>query len=660
MDGVTTYKGKRPAELPDDCQLDSTLLSSRPPSSALPSTHLQRAAKRQAASPSPSRKSPNTLRHHVIDLLPIVPTLATTSPSHYGRINAENETNLSLMASVPNEVNRYRQTMPSRNMTPEHDDSVSIRRQRDRKEQEKQPLSGRVAASQPGPTEKLNWRSNACPLVNLPFELIEYILTYLSANDLPSVAATCRKLHEQAVSDFSWLRCVQQNVPGVALTSPGPCKSFRELYVAHDPVWFLPKYKIWFCDRDMMGKLVIVRFDPRRGCIEGHQLLAVSNRNTYEYWSADNQVIIHGFEPQVQLHLDKPVLQFNIYDRQEAGTYPTRTGASRFAAEIPMALGDRIDPLFSNFLLTRSLDPEAADVKLALDYPYDNVWPPPTIPARHHVSGARSGQAVVDLSPTDRPRSRRDVSDQTFRIRQWMQMPGPPSPPSLRGGQTDRVAGMVQVISGLSDGDNNAMPLSGVLGIHIGEEIITYSTLDPVLYTPTAIKPWRGIWVGDYSGHGCEFLLINQPDDPDLTDAELGLVREADETDESWRKRRSDTHMYRGRLEAIKLTGDPNVPRGEYTFVADDLGPDGFVGIATDPPFTGARIVKSKGHIAATNFLQVWVSIAKHFGAYALYVDKYIESQLFLLGPNRLAQYWVGFGHISFFERVRVDDLIVP
>ncbi len=41
-----------------------------------------------------------------------------------------------------------------------------------------------------------------------------------------------------------------------------------------------------------------------------------------------------------------------------------------------------------------------------------------------------------------------------------------------------------------------------------------------------------------------------------------------------------------------------------------------------------------------------------------IFTDKFIESQLILLSPNRLAQYWVGFGHISFFERVHIDELI--
>lgn len=40
--------------------------------------------------------------------------------------------------------------------------------------------------------------------------------------------------------------------------------------------------------------------------------------------------------------------------------------------------------------------------------------------------------------------------------------------------------------------------------------------------------------------------------------------------------------------------------------------------------------------------------------------DKYIRSQLLLISENRLAQYWVGYGHISFFERVNIDKFLVP
>jgi hypothetical protein len=41
-------------------------------------------------------------------------------------------------------------------------------------------------------------------------------------------------------------------------------------------------------------------------------------------------------------------------------------------------------------------------------------------------------------------------------------------------------------------------------------------------------------------------------------------------------------------------------------------------------------------------------------------IDKYIESQLIMISHNRLAQYWVGFGHISFYERVDIESFLSP
>jgi hypothetical protein len=146
------------------------------------------------------------------------------------------------------------------------------------------------------------------------------------------------------------------------------------------------------------------------------------------------------------------------------------------------------------------------------------------------------------------------ATDQAFRLRRWME---------INHGQS-------------------------VPGVHLGEEIHTYSTLDPSLYTPTEEKPYRGIWVGDYSGHGCEFLLMNQPDDEEPFD-EASVIQAQDETAEEWETRRKEERIYRGRLEAIKLTGDPNIPRGQYTFVADDIGKDGFIRNATETRFKGAR-----------------------------------------------------------------------
>lgn len=463
------------------------------------------------------------------------------------------------------------------------------------------------------------------PLLALSSELLDIILSHLDAVDLASLSATNRKLRSHATSEYHWQRCVQENVPGQKVTKTGLCASFRDLYIALELLWFLPKHKIWFCDRDLTGKMIIVRFDQRRGCIEGHQLLAVSNRAT-QHWPAEGQIIIHEFDPKVKLHLDKPVLRFHAREMRR-----DRYRGS-FVDEMPMTLGYGAGMVFSNLLLARPLKPWIAEDKMAAGYPYGRVWPPPAVPARHRVSGARPGRASVDLSSHDRPWSKRQVSDQTFRIRQWFELAGSPIPAGMLGQWT--VAGYMQ----------GSM---GATATHLADEVSTYSTIDAELYTPTETKPWRGIWVGDYSGHGCEFLLINQPDDEPVSDRELGLWRGERETDEAWQKRQRDARIFRGRLEAIKLTGDPNVPRGEFTFVAEDLGPDGLVGTASDAPFLearGARVVRCKGHVAGMGFVD----------------DKYMESKLLLISHDRLAQYWVEFGHISFFQRVQLDKLLVP
>ncbi|KAL7897077.1 hypothetical protein HDV63DRAFT_85739 [Trichoderma sp. SZMC 28014] len=556
----------------------------------------------------------------------------------YGRVDAENEDNLELIHGIGQHGTSERRAKvlrPSPSVQPgaqpqPHRDAANM--------QDPEPRAQIRSRHQAGTPSQ----NSTAPLLAIPPELIDTILSHLPAYDLAAVSATCRSLRGHALSDLLWQPLVQQNVPGTQVATPGPCASFRELYATHARQWFLPKYRIWFCDRDLTGRLILVRYDPRRGCIEGYQLVAVSNESTFEQWSADQDVIIHGFEPAVKLHLDKPVLQFRVQDRQEDGGFSKRPGANRFADEMPMALDERLGGMFSNFLLTRPIDSEEAVRRLERGYPYGNMWPSPVVPANHYVSGAQPGRGLPAVSMQDRPRNRSQVSDQTFQIRQWMELTGTPSPLRFmgHGGLAGALQALVDEIM-----EEEAMGAgAGSLGVHIGEELITYSTLDPSLYTPTPERPWRGIWVGDYSAHGCEFLLIHQPDDPPATDAELGIFRDEHDSDEAWEKKRLEARMYRGRLEGIKLTGDPNIPRGEYSFVANDLGPDGFVETATDAQFSGARIVKSQGHIAATGFLR----------------DKFIETQLILISPNKLAMHWIGFGHISFLQRVNIDQFLAP
>lgn len=415
----------------------------------------------------------------------------------------------------------------------------------------------------------------------MPSELIDAVFAFLSPYDIASMSAVCHQLRNNALADIHWQAIIQDHVPGCRVRRPYPCRSFKELFAAHDGMWFLPKFKIWFCDWDMPGSVILCRYDQRRGCIEGVRLVAVARNVAYSRWAENEDVVIHTFTPAVSLHLESPVLQLNAGDALALTASSVDHGepSSRFSKKILMPLGDGF--IYSKFALTRPLDDETAQMKLLEDHPYGSIWPPPTIPAHHYVSGSGCDRAY------DYPAHRSEVSDQTFRI--WrgigrnrnFHASSFPLNPTLQG---------------------PGLPGPTQASVLTSERNMTYSTLDPVLYTPTPTKPWRGIWVGDYTGHGCEFLLIHQPDDPPATDAELNLVRSAAETDEEWQRRQLEARIYRGRLEAIKLTGDANVPRGECSFIAHNLGPDGLAGVAEMPPFTGARMVHSSGHVAATGF----------------------------------------------------------
>ncbi|KAK0725239.1 hypothetical protein B0H67DRAFT_125277 [Lasiosphaeris hirsuta] len=507
-------------------------------------------------------------------------------------------------------------------------------------------------------------------LPTLPRELIDNILTLLSPADLVSVAQTCRHLYVMAMADYSWQLLVQQNVPGTRVTSPYPFKNYRDLYESHDPRWFLPKYKIWFSDRDhLAGRLVVVRYDQRRGCIEGYQLVAINRSSSLEAWQANPQVRIHSFEPHVRLHLDKPILHLppNRFkgprydanhklptDRASCSSSSKDSGCEvdlddyirrakkkvdRFCEVLPMHM-DSNAYMYHSFMLVRPMVPRQAEKHSIRPFPYDNLWPPPAMPANYHTTGIDNGEMEIG-----RPKTRSEMSEMHFRIRKWLEMRIWERLPRLPTG--------VETADDPDDSDNGSdssgrqrIPFPDVgPGVHIGDEVATFATLDPRLYTPTPEKVYQGIWVGDYSGHGCEFLLIHQPDGPDGERFDPGsIVQLEGETAETFAARRTEEMTWHGRLEAVKLTGDPNVPRGECTFVVDDLGARGFRRVLQEPPFTGVRVVKSRGHIAESGFRG----------------HEFVDSELFLISHDRLAQHWLGFGHISYFERVNIDQFLVP
>ncbi|KAM0182669.1 hypothetical protein ACHAPF_000914 [Botrytis cinerea] len=225
----------------------------------------------------------------------------------------------------------------------------------------------------------------------------------------------------------------------------------------------------------------------------------------------------------------------------------------RLKGEVPLKMlerGNSTRDCPSRFLLSKLL------VGNNPNRPQANKWPPPKIAAK--VRADRP--TIYDNSCTatwGRPENRSQINEKSFRIRGWMEMNG-----------------LVQ----------------------IGDQIQTYSTLDFELYTPTEDKPYRGIFVGDYSGHGCEYLLLDQRDGLQKQD-ESTILKLKDESHEAWEARKGQTRIPTGSLCAIKLTGDPNIPRGEVTWVADDISDKGLVRYG-EKDWPGARIVKSRGQIA--------------------------------------------------------------
>jgi hypothetical protein len=436
--------------------------------------------------------------------------------------------------------------------------------------------------------------------VNLPSEIVLQILTYLSVTDLISAGLVNRALNEHSLTDTLWRPFVLDNIPGGRLTKPTN-STWRELYIRHHPYWFIPAHKIWFASIAHVGRLLVARYNPRIDTIEAYVLTAERRQPTFIQWDWNHEAIIHTFRPKVQLDLNAPVIRLNAeaYNRG-VGDY-----GHRLMKEIPMDLGPQSTGIFSRLMLTRPLPPELWTSNTPL-------WPPLILPSSER---ARTESPSMFRDIHHRPSKLHELSTKTFRTRRWVEF-------------SSRMAGM---------------------NMRVGEDVTTWATLDENCYRPTPLKPWQGIWCGDYAGHGCEFLAILQPDDPPpLPEKALRAMRQRERegstsSTESWNTAPAEAEagngqdvasaspvsntlslntqqmnaeqavsdpngvahddlIYRGRIEAIKLTGDPNIPRGEYTFIAPDIGPNGLIRVATEDIFKGARVVKSVGHIAARGF----------------------------------------------------------
>ncbi|KAL8934051.1 MAG: hypothetical protein Q9211_005435 [Gyalolechia sp. 1 TL-2023] len=399
-------------------------------------------------------------------------------------------------------------------------------------------------------------------LTVLPAEIICEILSYLPPLSLVNLAPTCKLLRAHALTDSLWFRFVRENVPYQPDLKHHPAESWRQLYISLRPYWFLTRNKLWFSDKahsgtTMTGNLMVIRYDARRQCIEGLRLVARHDIHSFESWDWKPEVIIHTFHPHVELYADDPLVKI------VPGTYAQRNSAKE---EVMMDTG-RSRGVKSMISLCRGLPPDLQSNAMV-------VWPPRIIPAKERV---RNESRNLFKGEGHRPSTLSDASDNVFRIRKWVEFGGMGTP----------------------------------VGVHIGEDVMTFSTVPDEYYTASREKPWQGIWVGDYSGHGCEFLLliqraVDRASEPPKASYASPLRHHYDRADSRHTLdlpvEAGEDGTCAGRLEAIKLTGDPNVPRGEFTWVAEDIGPAGLLRVADERIFKGARVVRSLGHSAARHF----------------------------------------------------------
>jgi hypothetical protein len=235
-------------------------------------------------------------------------------------------------------------------------------------------------------------------------------------------------LYLYSTDDRLWRRHVQENVPGQQITSPHPYASFRELYSAHDPHWFLPKYKFWFSDAGLPGRIIMTRYNPRDGSIEGFQLICQNVNASFHTWHAPpGPSIVSGFSPSLYLYYQIPTLRLPGRPPHTAAVDAHRSESSSskqvgkgngFQSEIVMEPGPLAN-YKSSFTYARSLSSNDLAACTNPRFPHNHIWPSPHIASGHRVLGAGLSQPMT-LRPQDRARSRREVCDKAFRVHKWL------------------------------------------------------------------------------------------------------------------------------------------------------------------------------------------------------------------------------------------------
>uniref|UniRef100_A0A060T352 ARAD1C34650p n=1 Tax=Blastobotrys adeninivorans TaxID=409370 RepID=A0A060T352_BLAAD len=443
-------------------------------------------------------------------------------------------------------------------------------------------------------------------LASLPVEVLDEILSLVDGEDLAHVAQTCRSLYNCVNNEGLWRRLVRRHFD---VESAEPYSGFHEMYSSlHQHNWL--GHSLWYGDKPQFGSLVLSRYDPHSGTMELHEILCQHGPSRSRTLNGNRTVAIEQFAPRIgcaefpvarlgpDAHYDDPrSLCFFNHDRA-LHTCIMRVQAMR---------GDRVHPSMA-------------------------LWPPLTLPAKDRMRSGRSSSPYPSYpySPTgsrpgSRPSSRpssRPGSQPGSRSHSPTGTGGSPtlspapSGPSSPRGRDLRDLGRdyfsrYRSVDSTTDGFRLrkwvSFSQSSMFGVAMGESVETFSRLDQRLIAPTPDMPWRGLWLGDYHDNGGQFVMFHQPNPT--------------------------------RLEAIKLTGDVHVPRGEYTFIVEDIKHK--VPISY-PEWPGAPVVQAHYQVAETNYIN----------------PRYLESQLILVSDDCVVHYRLGRELVTYLYRVDVDKLL--
>ncbi|KAF3094000.1 hypothetical protein TWF569_005988 [Orbilia oligospora] len=408
-------------------------------------------------------------------------------------------------------------------------------------------------------------------LLLLPSEILHQILLYLPAISLYAISLTCHSLQTHSFTDALW----ENIVDSPDLPSPHPYLSYRSLHHALAPHLYL-KRKIFIGDRQYFGSLLASKYMPISGTLEAFSFTGTPSRDTAEFstWSYNPDVIISPFNPKVNIR-EEPELKISPNSKASAD------------GEIPVSRRGILATYFrAEAIFQRDIYSQMA------------VWPPSTIPAKTRVrnespSGFKSGANSKQRGPFMRLPSNISINGTSVSVGGFNDVTGAAIDrsafiiPQTKTTPTEDEKWKAEEIrqrSGHLSETAFRLRRWAVLGdtsgdfenrFRMGERVETFAELDEELWTPIPEYPYRGVWVGDYGPHGAEFLLFHQP----------------------------TTSSSQKRLEVIKLTGDPNVPRGEYTLIVDDLSRPIRIADEEEIEWPGAKVYSARGRVAEHEFV---------------------------------------------------------